>query len=148
MKTATFTYDIHATCPREKAQKMLSEFSQHSQIHPLIMKVETAPPPPDVLRRYWITDRLKWGIFTFNIRYRADILRVSDEEILTEACQSPRTTVRNHTTLSESGGETHIHVEMTLTAPDLLFDYAFSQAQTAHLEMARRIKTTLENPKI
>lgn len=146
MKTGTFTYDIFARCPRERAHQMLSEFSQHSQIHPLIVKVESAPPPPGALRRYWITDRLKWGFLTFRIRYRADILRVSDEEILTEAYQSPQTTVRNQTTLSESGGQTHIHVQMTLTAPNLLFGYAFSQAQSAHLEMAQRIKNALENP--
>ncbi|GAB4483150.1 MAG: hypothetical protein OHK0031_06210 [Anaerolineales bacterium] len=148
MKTQSFSYDIFTRCPRERARKLLSDFSQHSQIHPLIIKVEAAPPPPGALRRYWIHDRLKWGFFRFTIRYRADILRVSDEEILTEAYQSPRTTIRNHTTLSESGGETHIHVEMTLSAPDLLFGYAFSQAQNAHLEMARRIKTALESPAI
>lgn len=146
MKTVTFTYEIHANCPREKAHKMLSEFSQHSQIHPLIVKVEPAPPPPGVLRRYWITDRLKWGFFRFNIRYRADILHISAEEILTEAYQSPQTTVRNRTTLRTSGGETQAQVEITLTAPDLLFGYAFAQAQTAHLEMARRIKIALEDP--
>jgi hypothetical protein len=34
-----------------------------------------------------------------------------------------------------------------MRAPRLLFGYAFKQAQTAHEEMLRRIKTFIENEK-
>jgi hypothetical protein len=143
MKQDSFSYEITARCERERAIRLLSEFSQHSELHPLIVKVEQAEPPQGVLRRYFITDRLKWGLFSFNIRYRADILRVSDDEILTEAFQSPKTTVTNHTTLTQQGETLHIRVNFTMQAPDLLFDYAFRQARAAHLEMAGRIEKAL-----
>jgi len=146
MKTGSFTYHISARCPRQRARQLLSEFSQHSRLHPLIEKVEQAAPPPGVVRRYWITDRLKWGFFNFQVRYRADILSVSDEEIVTEARQEPGTTVRNRTLLREAEGKTEIEVQIQLSAPDPLFGYAFSQAQTAHLEMAKRIQQALEEP--
>lgn len=144
MKTDTFTYHISALCPREKALSLLSEFSQHSRLHPLIEKVEQAAPPPGVLRRYWITDRLQWGSFSFRVRYRADILSISPEEILTEAYQQPGTSVHNRTLLREANGRTEIEVEIRLSAPNLLFGYAFSQARAAHLEMAQRIQQALE----
>jgi len=145
MKQDSFSYEITARCSLEKALKMLSEFSQHSAIHPLIIHVEQAPAPAGVVRRYLITDRLTWGPFTFKIRYRADILRLSQSEIVTEAYQSPKTTVINRTKLTPRGENVQIQVNMTLRAPNLLFGYVFSQAQKAHLEMAGRIKTALES---
>jgi hypothetical protein len=146
MKQDSFSYEITARCEQERAIRLLSEFSQHSELHPLIVKVEQVEPPQGVLRRYFITDRLKWGPFSFNIRYRADILRVSENEILTEAFQSPKTTVTNHTTLTKQGEMLHIRVKITMQAPDLLFGYAFNQARTAHLEMAGRIEKALTLP--
>lgn len=143
MKQDSFTYEITARCETQKAVRLLSEFSQHNELHPLIVQVEQAEAPQGALRRYFITDQLKWGPFAFKIRYRADILRVSESEILTEAFQSPNTTVTNHTTLTRQGDELHIRVKITMQAPDLLFGYAFSQARTAHLEMARRIEKAL-----
>lgn len=143
MKQDSFTYDIIARCEAQKAIRLLSEFNQHSDLHPLIVHVEQVEAPQGVLRRYFITDQLKWGPFAFKIRYRADILRVTDDEILTEAFQSPNTTVTNHTTLTQKDGDLHIHVKITMQAPDLLFAYAFSQAHSAHLAMADRIKTAL-----
>lgn len=147
MKQDSFSYEITARCSPEKALKMLSEFSQHSAIHPLIIHVEQIPAPAGVVRRYLITDQLKWGPFTFKIRYRADILHLTEAEILTEAYQSPGTTIINRTILTPRGEYTHTHVDITLKAPDLLFGYAFSQAQQAHFEMAGRIKTALEGTK-
>ncbi len=143
MKQDSFTYEITARCEAQKAVRLLSEFSQHSELHPLIVKVEQVEAPQGILRRYFITDQLKWGPFAFKIRYRADILRVSESEILTEAFQSPNTTVTNQTTLTRQGDELHIRVKITMQAPDLLFAYAFVQARTAHLEMAGRIQKAL-----
>ncbi|PKN91150.1 MAG: hypothetical protein CVU44_20515 [Chloroflexi bacterium HGW-Chloroflexi-6] len=143
MTQDSFTYNITARCEAQKAIRLLSEFNQHSDLHPLIMHVERVEAPQGVLRRYLITDQLKWGPFAFKIRYRADILRVTDDEILTEAFQSPNTTVTNQTTLTQHGDELHIQVKITMQAPSLLFGYAFHQAQTAHLEMARRIEKAL-----
>ena len=143
MKQDSFTYNITARCEAQKAIRLLSEFNQHSDLHPLIVQVEQVEAPQGVLRRYFITDQLKWGPFAFKIRYQADILRVTDDEILTEAFQSPSTIVTNHTTLTQNGDDLHIHVKITMQAPDLLFGYAFSQARTAHLVMAGRIEKAL-----
>ena len=38
-----------------------------------------------------------------------------------------------------------LHETVTLKAPDMLFSYAFQQAQIAHGEMLKRIKAFVEN---
>lgn len=96
------------------------------------------------MRSYAITDRLRWGPFTFPITYTADVLTDGPEEVTTVARQKPRTTVHNHTRVRPApDGETLIDVEITLTAPTPLFPYAFRQAQAAHRQLAARMATAL-----
>ncbi|MCW2671504.1 MAG: hypothetical protein JWP14_93 [Frankiales bacterium] len=38
-----------------------------------------------------------------------------------------------------------MHVDVTLTAPTLLFPYAFREGRKAHLELAGRIRDVLES---
>lgn len=112
----------------------------------MIVKVEPLPPGRGALRSYAITDRLRWGPFTFPITYTADVLTANDDEVMTVARQKPRTTVHNHTRLSEApDGELLIDVEITLTAPTPLFPYAFRQARTAHRALAVRLRSALSS---
>jgi hypothetical protein len=144
-RTGTFDYSLTARCEPAQAVRLLSDFSLHDQLHPLIVKVERVPPEPGVLSSFAITDRLRWGPVTFPITYHADVLVAGPDEVVTVARQQPRTTLRNHTRLHpQPDGTLRIDVRITLTAPTPLFGYAFRQARAAHAELAQRLRTTLE----
>lgn len=123
---------------------LLSNFKDHAKIHPLIVSVKESSAPPGVIRRYHITDQLPLGRFHFKIKYRADILRLTDDEIYTEAYQFPQTTVRNLTRVSLVGHGSRLQESVTIKTYGLLFAYTFKQAQNAHSEMLQRIKKILE----
>ena len=144
MKQGTFEKQVFIQAEAKKVMAIVSEFSQHHKVHPLIVNVEFAEAPAGVLQRYWITDLLKWGPFKFKIKYRADILSIMQDSVHTEAYQSPNTYVDNVTTVTPAQNGVTLHETITLKAPDLLFSYAFGQAQTAHGEMLQRIKNFAE----
>lgn len=147
MKSGSFELEIEIACPPGDVLALLSNFKRHSEVHPLIVAVKETDAPPGVIRRYQITDQLPLGPFRFKIEYRADILRLTEAEIYTEAYQSPQTTVRNLTRVLPTATGTLLKEQMTLEAPDLLFSYAFKQAYSAHTEMLKRIKQFMESEK-
>jgi hypothetical protein len=49
------------------------------------------------------------------------------------------------TKVTPEGDGVRLHEVITMKAPDLLFAYAFSQAETAHSEMLQRIKSYVES---
>jgi hypothetical protein len=124
---------------------LLSDVTRQGELHPLITKVEERPPVDGALRSYAITDRLQLGPIPFRITYSADTLSITDTEVVTVARQRPRTTLRNSTTVTPTDGGVHVHVDVELQAPSLLFRYAFRQGQAAHLQLAERIRTVLES---
>lgn len=147
MKQGTFKKQIFIQAEAKKVLAIVSEFSQHDKVHPLIVKVERADAPAGVLQRYLITDQLRWGPFKFKIKYRADILSITQDTVHTEAYQSPNTFVDNVTTVTPTQNGVTLFETVTLKAPDLLFGYAFGQAQIAHEEMLKRVKNFAENLK-
>lgn len=145
MRTGSFGYDVRARCRAADAMTLLSDLHRQGELHPLIVEVRDLPPVPGAVRSYAIRDRLAWGPLRFGITYLADTLRVTDSEIVTEARQRPRTTIRNRTTVSEeSEGRVHVAVQVELTAPTLLHGYALRTARTAHLALAERLRDVLE----
>ncbi|MFN8412765.1 MAG: SRPBCC family protein [Anaerolineales bacterium] len=145
MKQDTFDKEIFIHSDVKTVVDLLSDYSQHHKIHPLIEKVERATAEPaGVLKRYFITDNLKWGPFKFKIQYRADIMSITEDSIYTEAYQSPGTYINNLTKVSPTDNGILLHETVTLKAPNLLFGYAFQQAQIAHEEMFKRIKAFIE----
>jgi hypothetical protein len=144
MKQGTFEKEIfiHATVPAVIA--VISNYSQHDRIHPLIEKVERAQVSPPGVERFLITDNLQWGPFKFKIKYQADILSVTQDTVHTEAYQSPNTRVTNISTVKPSGDGVILHETITMRAPTLLFGYAFRQAQMAHEELLKHIKDFVE----
>lgn len=149
MRQGIFEKEIFIRSNVATVIRILADYSQHHKIHPLIVKVERAADAPPGVRRYYITDRLQWGPFRFKIKYRADILSISGNSVHTEAYQSPGTTVTNVTKITPKDDGVLLHETITLTAPDLLFNYAFQQANAAHEEMLQRIKHFIEsNPVI
>ncbi len=144
MKQGTFEKEIFIQSDAMTVINVIADYSNHHKIHPLIIKVERAKDEPADIRRYFITDSLQWGPIKFKIKYQADIIAVTDDTVHTEAFQSPGTTVTNVTKIMPKDNGVLLHETITMQAPDLLFGYAFQQAETAHTEMLKRIKTFIE----
>jgi hypothetical protein len=145
-RTGTFTYQVDAGSDPAAAIALFSDLSHHDRLHPLIVKVEPAAAPDGAIRRFLITDRMAVGPFRFPITYTADILSVTPDRVVSVARQKPSVTLRNDTRLTTVDSRVRADVEITLTAPAPLFSYAFSQARTAHLELADRIAELLAGP--
>lgn len=124
---------------------LLSDITQQGALHPLIVEVEELQPTDGALRSFAITDRLSLGPIPFRITYHADTLSVSDSEVVTVARQKPGTTIRNRTTVTPTATGCHVHVDVELTAPSLLFGYAYKAGKTAHLALAERIREALSS---
>ncbi|MBL8077509.1 MAG: hypothetical protein JNM55_06080 [Anaerolineales bacterium] len=144
MKQGSFEKEISINSDVKTVVDLIADYSQHHKIHPLIEKVERAREEPAGIRRYFITDNLQWGPFKFKIKYQADIISVSEDTVHTEAYQSPGTYITNVTKISPAQNGVVLHETITIKAPNLLFGYAFRQAQAAHEEMLKRIKSFIE----
>lgn len=144
MKQGTFEKEIFIQSDTATVVNVISDYSNHHKVHPLIVKVERAKEEPAGVRRYFITDSLQWGPFKFKITYRADILSVTEDTVHTEAYQSPGTFITNVTKVMPRDNGVLLRETVTLRAPDMLFGYAFQQANSAHEEMLKRIKTFVE----
>ena len=145
MKQGTFEKEIFIQSDVETVIDVIADYSQHHKIHPLIIKVDSASEAPEGVKRYFITDSLQWGPFKFKIKYQADIISVTKDTVHTEAYQSPNTYVTNVTKITPKDDGVRLHETITMKAPDLLFGYAFKQAESAHDEMLKRIKTFVES---
>lgn len=144
MRTGTWDYTIDVATTPERAHALLSDITRQGELHPLITKVVELPAVPGALKSYAITDQLRLGPIPFTITYFADQLSVTGTEIVTVARQKPRTTVHNRTTLTATGTGVRVDVVVELTAPSVLFSYAYKEGRKAHLELAGRIKAVLE----
>ncbi|GAB4417867.1 MAG: hypothetical protein Kow002_04470 [Anaerolineales bacterium] len=149
MKQGSFEEKVFIKADAQTVLSMIADYNQHHKIHPLIIDVEAGASPNPGVKRYLITDQLRWGPFTFKIRYQADIISVTEDTVHTEAHQSPNTHVTNITKVTPKDDGVLLHETITLKAPNFLFGYAFKQAQAAHKEMLERIKAYAEaQPKI
>ncbi|MFD1323502.1 SRPBCC family protein [Micromonospora sonneratiae] len=124
---------------------LLGDLARQGELHPLIVDVKQLPSAPGALRSFAITDQMRWGSLKFKIVYRADVLAESASELHMVARQPPRVSVDNRTVVADQGdGTIHIRVTITLTAPSLLFGYAFRQAEAAHRRLGEQIRLVLE----
>ena len=147
MKQGTFEKEIFIQSDAQTVINVIADYSQHHKIHPLIIKVERAKDEPTGIRRYFITDSLQWGPFKFKTRYQADVIAVTGDLVHTEAYPSLNTSVTNMTRVTPKDNGVLLHETITLSTPDIFFSYVFKQAETAHEEMLKRIKTFAENQK-
>ena len=144
MKTRSFEREIFIQSDAATVIDVIADYSQHPKIHPLIIKVERAKEQPAGVKRYFITNSLKWGPFKFKAKYQADIISVTKDTVHTEAYRSPGTFVTNLTKITPQGSGVLLHETITMRAPDMLFEYAFQRAKTAHTETLKRIKGFVE----
>ena len=144
MKTRTFEKEIFIQADAATVINVIADYTKHPKIQPHIIKVESAKDEPVGTKRYFLTSSRKWGPFKFKSKYRADIISVTDDTVHAEAYQSPGTFVTNLTRITPQGSGVLMHETITMRAPDMLFEYAFQQAKTAHTEMLERIKGFVE----
>jgi len=143
-REGTFSYTAAGSCDLPTAMALLSDLTRQGELHPLIIGVEPLAVSPGAVASYAITDRLTIGPIAFRIRYFADVLAVTSDDIRTVARQSPATTVTNHTHVAATRDGVTVAVDVTLRAPTLLFAYAFRTARTAHLALGERISARLD----
>jgi len=143
-RTGKFRYQLAAGTDRAAAVTLFSEFFRHAGLHPFIVAVrEETPAPAGCVRRFWIDDRIPVGPVHLPITYVADVVSVSDDRIATVARQRPATTLHIVTQLREVDDALRAEVEITMTAPSLLFNFGFRQAQRAHAELAPKLSELL-----
>lgn len=147
MKQGTFEKEIFIQSDAQTVINVIADYSQHHKIHPLIIKVERAKEEPIGVRRYFITDSLQWGPFKFKTKYQADVISITDDTVHTEAYPSLKTSVTNITKITPKDNGVVLHETITLSTPDIFYNYVLKQAETAHEEMLKRIKAFVETNK-
>ena len=145
MKQGTFEKEIFIQSDAATVINVIADYSQHHKIHPLIIKVDRANEAPEGVKRYFITDSLQWGPFKFKTKYQADIISVTGDTVHTEAYPSLNTSVTNITKIIPKDNGIVLHETITISTPNIFFNYVLRQAQTAHEEMLKRIKTFVES---
>jgi hypothetical protein len=61
MKQGIFEEEVFIHTNVKTAIGLITDYSQHTKVHPLIEKVERVDNEPEGVRRYFITDGLQWG---------------------------------------------------------------------------------------
>lgn len=78
MKQKSFEHEIFIRSDTRTVLQAVTDMTQSLSIHPLIIKVDEVPPSDEALKRYIITDSLKWGPFKFKLKYRVDVIEVAE----------------------------------------------------------------------
>jgi hypothetical protein len=147
MRQGSFEKEIFIQADARTVINTIADYNNHHKIHPLIIKVERATDAPEGIRRYFITDSLRWGPFKFKTTYRADVISVTGDTVHTEAYPSLNTSVTNLTKITPKDNGVVLYETITITTPDIFFSYVFKQAEIAHEEMLQRIKKFVEENK-
>lgn len=146
MPKADFTHEIEIGVPPGVLHDFLVDLHHFAALHPLIESIEDLPLTDERphARRYRVVDRIPIGPFHYRIRYIAELESSAPDEIQGRAWQSPG--VRLHTiyTLRSVAGGTHLFESVEVAAPWILRNFVIRQADRAHGETLRRIKSLLE----
>jgi len=145
MKQGIFEKEIFIQSDAATVINVIADYSQHHKIHPLIIEVDRANEAPEGVKRYFITDSLQWGPFRFKTKYQADVISVTEDTVHTEAYPSLNTSVTNITKIIPKENGIVLHETITISTPNIFFNYVLKQAQTAHEEMLKRIKAFVES---
>ncbi|HVF26232.1 MAG TPA: SRPBCC family protein [Anaerolineales bacterium] len=144
MKTRTFEKEIFIQSDAATVIDVLVDYSQYPKFHPLITKVEHTTDESAGVKRFIITNGVKWGPFKFKTRHRADIISVTEETVHIKMYQPPSTFITNLTKITPQDSGVLLHETITMRAPDMFFEYVFQQAKAAHAGMLERIKGFVE----
>ncbi|WIG60775.1 MAG: hypothetical protein OJF49_003523 [Ktedonobacterales bacterium] len=149
MAHASFSQNIFINAAPAAAIARLSEYSQHTELHPMIVAVrllDTMSTADGGIRRdYRITDRMRLGPFTTRFTYRASITAAPNGRLDGEAFQFPRIHLHVTTICQPEGDGTRVAEEVKIDAPRLLMRTVYTQAQAAHKQLLANLKTLLES---
>jgi len=107
--------------------------------------VDRADTAPEGVKSYFISDSLQWGPFKFKTKYQADVISITGDTVHTEAYPSLNTSVTNITKIIPKDIGIVLHETITISTPNIFFNYVPRQAESSHTEMLERIKTFVES---
>ncbi len=143
MKQDSFEHTIYIKATPEKVMRFLGDLQNQQKVHPLVVNVEQERSTGKV-RWYRITDRLRFLGIPFRVTYRANVVKLSKDEILSEAYQSLGIQVANIIRCTREKKGTRVTETVAVAAPALLFGYTFRQAKRSHETLLARLKEHLE----
>lgn len=144
MKQGAFEKEIFIQSDGQTVIDIIADYRNHHKIHPLVIKVERSKDEPAGVRHYFITDSPKWGPFKFKTTYQADVIAVTGDIVHAEAYPSLGVSVTNVTSITPKEHGVVLHETITITTPNIFFNYVLNQAKTVHEEMLKCIKTFVE----
>ncbi|GHO46839.1 SRPBCC family protein [Ktedonospora formicarum] len=152
MAHASFDLETFIGVPPEKVTSFLSTLSNHTQIHPLIVKIthmkSTVAADGSHVNHYKITDRMKQGPFMTTFTYSVEMSINAKGQIVYDAHQSPGIFLHNVTTCIPEGNGTLVKERVEITAPGLLVKTVYKQGYASHQEMFTKLKALLEGTPI
>ena len=134
-----FDHEIFIPVPPEAVLARLSRPEDWIRLQPLVIAIDEDPRTPGMFR---VTDRLKVGGLAFHLRYRAQVLPVSDG-IDGHAWSFPFIHVVNRLRCHAQDGGTLLRETSTLEAPRPLLGYAVKTARAAHAAMLANLSEAL-----
>ncbi len=148
-KTLTYQQTFTIRAPAQKILDYLFTPENNLQLHPLVIRIDviergTTPDGfPFVV--FDVTDSLRMMGLPFKVKYRTKMIRFQAENKLYLDAVSPGNVTTQVTwTLRETGGETALHEDVSLTAPSLLAGYSVNQSKQSHVGMFERLKAKME----
>jgi hypothetical protein len=137
MARASYTLRVAAAEP-QRVLATLADFTQLTY-HPLVVGAQPITPPRDETsdgQWYRVTDRIRFGPFTYRFTYQALSQLQAPDRLHTEAIQSPGVRLRmDYIASEEVGAGGWVEETCVITAPRLLLGYAKRQARAAHLAL-------------
>lgn len=146
MAQQSFEHDILIRVPAATVYNFLAVQMNITKIHPLVLAIEPLPDEPERTQTqfYRITDRLKLGPLTWQLKYKSAVTPTGTDELTFEAFQG-LLYLRNQTRCIPEGSATRVHESVIIQTNRLLMGYAFHEAESSHAEMLVRLKDYLEN---
>ena len=144
MTQRNFEHEVFIRSDARTVLHSVTDMNQSLLIHPLIVKVEEVPPSDGALKRYIITDSLKWGPFKFKLKYRVDVIEIAENHARLIAIPSSWMKIESLMQVTPCEGGVILKESYVMHAPSLVFDYSFKQAQDSHRISFQNLKAFLE----
>jgi hypothetical protein len=149
------TLSEQVPAPPHQVRDFYVDLDNIKLVHPLIVSVEVLSrddtPDGGYLQAYRVIDRIPLGPFTIKTTYRARLqvpIDGSDDNVLTEADQSPGVRLRGTVSFDPIGlneGGTRVTEHIRIAAPRPLASFTIREAVKAHITMLSGIRHYFES---
>lgn len=149
-KTLTYAQTFPIAAPPQKILDFLFNPENHLHLHPLVQRIDvlergtTPEGHPFVL--FDVTDLLRMAGIPFKVKYRTKMIRLPENKLYLDAVSPGNVTTQVTWTMHEKDGGTHLHEDVSLTAPSLLANYSVNQSKQSHMGMFARLREKMETP--